>query len=110
MATKKRAKKRAGVPKRSRAKPHSRAPETSLRGHAKPSTGRFGCSCGGRPTGASSPNQSRTNVTSPNGTPVCAMPNGPGFIPSNSTSFCKPSISTESTTATPATIQTVPET
>ena len=26
-------------------------------------------------------------ATSPKGTPVCAMPNGPGFIPRNST-FC----------------------
>ncbi|MFM8785167.1 MAG: hypothetical protein ACKOFI_08465, partial [Phycisphaerales bacterium] len=27
------------------------------------------------------PRKSRTAATSPNGTPVCAMPNGPGFMP-----------------------------
>ena len=52
----------------------------------KPRTGRFACSCAGRPTGASMPSQSRTIETSPNGTPVWTIPNGPGFIPTNSTS------------------------
>ena len=43
--------------------------------------GRLGCGRGGLPTGASMPSQSRTKPTSPNGTPVCAMPKGPGFMP-----------------------------
>ena len=34
--------------------------------------------------GTSMPSHSRTARTSPKGTPVCAMPNGLGFIPSSS--------------------------
>jgi hypothetical protein len=33
------------------------------------------------------PSQSRTLATSPKGTPVCAMPNGPGFMPTSTTSL-----------------------
>src|SRR5688572_4639120 len=78
--------KRSGVSNVSSSQPHRRAPLTSLRLHAKPSIGRFGCSCFGLPIFASMPSQSRTNDTSPNGTPVCAMPYGPGFMPTNMTS------------------------
>ena len=85
--TKARAKKRCGEPQRLRTHPQSRAPETSLRRQEKPSTRRFGCSRGGGATAASMPSQSRTVATSPNGTPVCIMPNGPGFMPTNSSSF-----------------------
>jgi len=84
---KKRAKKASGVPKRRRAQPQSRCPLTSERWQSKPSTGRFGCSSAGLPTLVRMPSQSRTLATSPNGTPVCAMPNGPGFIPTSTTSF-----------------------
>ena len=87
LATKKRRKNASGVPKRRRAQPHSRRPLTSLRRHAKPSTGRFGCSRPGRPTGASMPIQPRTASTSPKGTPVWAMPKGPGFMPTKTTSL-----------------------
>ena len=53
-----------------------------LRGLAVPRTGRLGCSLGGGvPIGTSIPSQSRTWGGSPKGTPVCAMPHGPGFIP-----------------------------
>src|SRR5436309_12386782 len=37
------------------------------------------------PIGVRIPSQSRTAATSPNGTPVCAMQNGPGFIDRKST-------------------------
>jgi hypothetical protein len=74
------AKKSSGSPKRRASVPQKRVPLTSLRGQANPSTGRFGCSRAGLPIGASMPSQSRTIGTSPNGTPVCAIPNGPGFI------------------------------
>ena len=76
------------VPNRSRAQPHTRAPLTSLRTHASPSTGRLGCMRGGVPMRTEPgpiPRNPRTDATSPNGTPVCAMPNGPGFMPTNST-------------------------
>ena len=38
-------------------------------------------------TAAGSPSQPRTASTSPKGTPVCTMPNGPGFMPTNTTRF-----------------------
>jgi nitrogenase iron protein len=53
-------------------------------------TDRFGCSFAGRPTGASSPSQSRTTPTSPKGTPLCAIPKGPGFIPMKTMLFRLP--------------------
>jgi len=46
-----------------------------------------GCSFSGRPTGISSPIQSLTAAISPNGTPVWAIPKGPGFMPRKSTFF-----------------------
>ena len=51
-----------------------RAREARARGASRASRG-------GDATGPSIPSQSRTIATSPNGTPVCAMPNGPGFMP-----------------------------
>ena len=53
----------------------------------KPSTGRLSCTSAGARTLPSMPSQSRTIATSPKGTPVCAMPNGPGFMPSSTTSL-----------------------
>ena len=85
-ATNTRSKKRSGVPKRSRAQPQKRVPLTSERWHANPAIGRAGFSRGGLPTSPVIPTKSRTIATSPNGTPVCAMPNGPGFIPTMRTS------------------------
>ena len=55
--------------------------------HANPSIGLFGCSIEGLLIGSSIPIQLRTESTSPNGTPVWAMPQGPGFIPINTTRF-----------------------
>ena len=81
------AKKFSGVPKRSRKSPQRRFPLTSERGHAKPSTGFAGCSRGGFPTKPEMPSQSRTAPISPKGTPVCAMPKGPGFMPRKTTRF-----------------------
>ena len=72
------------MPKRSRAQPQMRRPLTSLRWQAKPSTGRLGCSRAGFRTRPSRPSQSRTSSTSPKGTPVWAMPQGPGFMPRRS--------------------------
>jgi len=72
----------SGVPNRARAQPQTRAPLTSLRVHDRPSTGRLGCMLAGAPmraVRASIPRKSRTAATSPKGTPVCAMPNGPGI-------------------------------
>ena len=54
-------------------------------GAFEPKIGRFGFSFAGRETGTLIPIQSRTAVISPNGTPVCAMPNGPGFMPRKTT-------------------------
>ena len=76
------------MPKRSAAHPQSRLPLTSERAQAKPSIGRLGCMDDGSSTRASMPSQSRTLVISPKGTPVCAMPHGPGFMPTSSTSCC----------------------
>ena len=84
---KKRAKNRSGVPKVSRAQPQTRRPLTSLRPQANPSTGRLGCSMAGRPTPEVMPSQLVTAATSPKGTPVWAMPHGPGFMPSKTTSL-----------------------
>ena len=81
-----RAKKRSGVSNSRAINPQNRRPLTSLRVHAKPSIGRFGCTDFGARTFASIPRKSRTAATSPNGTPVCAMPKGPGFMPRNSAS------------------------
>ena len=61
--------------------PEARAPLTSPRAVAKPSTGRRGCSRRGRSTLASIPSQSRTIAVSPKGIPFWAIPNGPGFMP-----------------------------
>ena len=72
--TKKRSKKASASGNASAAQPQSRRPETSLRAHAKPVIGRFGCSIGGCPTGSSIPIQSLTAAISPKGTPVWAMP------------------------------------
>ena len=77
----------SALPKRSANSPHSRRPLTSDFLQANPSTGRFGCSHAGFPTAVTIPIQSLTAAISPNGTPVCVIPNGPGFMPRNNTRF-----------------------
>ena len=46
----------------------------------------FGTHVRGRATRASMPSQSRTSSISPNGTPFCAIPQGPGFMPTRTAS------------------------
>ena len=63
--------------------PQNRRPDTSLLAHENPSIGRFGWASLGETTFPFSSRKDRTALTSPNGTPVCDIPHGPGFIPKN---------------------------
>jgi hypothetical protein len=82
--------------------PQNRWPLTSERVHAKPSIGRLGWTLQRASFGAAAalrrasrgcvtrpsiPRNPRTAAISPKGTPVCAMPNGPGFMPTKSASI-----------------------
>jgi hypothetical protein len=90
------AKKRVALPKWAAIAPQRRVPETSLRAHANPCTGRFGCSdAGASPPAPRWPRKLRTCSTSPNGTPVCAIPNGPGFMAEEHDSLARARVGVE---------------